>query len=70
MPTFNVHEWNRKRRLSEDNALEDEKEMVLQDIVDYATTNYLNRYSNTDALTRDMLDGIIDYCQQLKASDY
>lgn len=70
MSTFNVHEWNRKRRLSEDNALEDEKEMVLQDIVDYATTNYLSRYSNTDALTRDMLDGIIDYCQQLKASDY
>lgn len=66
MSTFNVHEWNRKRRLSEDNALEDEKQAVLQDIVDYATTNYLNM----DALTSDMLDGIIDYCQQLKASDY
>lgn len=66
MSRFNVHEWNRKRRLSEDNTLEDEKQAVLQDIVNYATTNYLNM----DVLTSDMLDGIIDYCQQLKASDY
>ena len=66
MSAFNVHEWNRKRRLSEDNALEDEKQAVLQGIVDYATTNYLNM----DVLTSDMLDGIIDYCQQLKVSDF
>ena len=67
MDKFNVHEWNYKRRLAENTSLAEEKQMVLQNIVDYAVENYLNMDT---ILTSEMLDGIINYCQKLKVSDY
>lgn len=67
MGKFNVHEWNYKRRLAENTSLAEEKQDVLQNIVDHAADKYLNMDT---ILTSEMLDGIIDYCQQLKQTDY